>query len=143
MNSSFTTIQKTNKYSISSGHILFYDHISSSNRSLFIPSLPTTTILDSQNNRETFIIHSLIDKKYKLKKEISINLEREDGDFIGAIPELAIYAWGNNFYSMLSEINYDITELCDDLYNMPNEALGKKPKLWKKFFLEHIETVNG
>jgi len=58
---------------------------------------------------------------------------------IGEINELGIYAFGNSQFEVLREINKDVTELFEELFNISENQLGKLPRKWKETLLEYVE----
>jgi hypothetical protein len=93
-------------------------------------SLPYIEIID---------LDELIDFRFKLKKSIKVKITKDELDTIGEIPELDIYAFGNNQFEVLREINKDITELFEEIFEHNENQLGTMPKKWKMFLKEYIE----
>lgn len=99
------------------------------------------------NNNEKNIIESiditeLIDSKYELIKPINANIIRDGLDYIGEIPELKIYAFGDSYLETLREINKDITELFEELDNLNKEQLGKDPTKWKEILSHYVKKIS-
>ena len=104
---------------------IFGDALTATN--IFFPSVTSVYLGALQN------------KKYDLKKYIEVKIKIDWMDVIGEIPELGIYAFGNNAQEVVEEIEKDIIELYEELSELNNNKLGTLPKKWKKFLTEHIE----
>lgn len=89
--------------------------------------------------KEFIDLDELIDFRYKLKKSLKVMITHDGHDTIGEIPELGIYAFGNNQFEVLREINKDVTELFEELDNHEKDKLGTLPKKWKRFLAEYVE----
>jgi len=88
-------------------------------------------------------LETLINFKYDLKKPIKIKVIKEGSDVIGEIADLGIYAFGKNDFEVLREINYDLTELFEEIMKLSDAQLGKRPKYWKKILSNYISTPDG
>lgn len=88
---------------------------------------------------ELIDLYDLIDHRFKLKKPIQVKITRDELDTIGEINELGIYAFGNSQFEVLREINKDVTELFEELFNISENQLGKLPRKWKETLLEYVE----
>jgi len=141
------TNSSTNEYKF-----LNKEKLSSNNNKLF---LLHPLIMDAINNKQSIInkitfndsdlteeniqIDTLINFKYSLKKPITIKIKREIFEYIGDIPELEIYSFGKNKFEVLRAINEEITELFEELTEIPDNKLGKYPKKWKKILKDYIQ----
>lgn len=88
-------------------------------------------------------LNELIDFRFKLKKSIKVKITKDELDTIGEIPALGIYAFGNNQFEVLREINKDITELFEEILEHNESKLGTMPKKWKKLLEEYVEKEKG
>jgi len=88
-------------------------------------------------------VDTLINFKYDLKKPIEIKVIKEGSDVIGEITDLGIYAFGKDEFEVLREINYDLTELFEEIMKLSDVQLGKRPKYWKKILSNYISTLDG
>jgi len=93
--------------------------------------------------KEFIDLNELIDFRYKLKKPLKVMITHDGYDTIGEIPELGIYAFGDNQFEVLREINKDTTELFEELDNHTEDKLGTLPKKWKRFLAEYLEKGVG
>jgi len=94
---------------------------------------------DSDINEENLQINTLINFKYYLKKPINVKIKRDKYEYIGDVPELGIYSFGFNKFEVLREINEEITDLFDEIVNIPDNKLGRCPKKWKKILKDYIQ----
>ena len=88
-------------------------------------------------------LDTLINFKYDLKKPIEVIVIKEGSDVIGEIADLGIYAFGKNEFEVLREINFDLTELFEEIMKLTDAQLGKRPKYWKKILSNYISMPDG
>lgn len=105
----------------------------------FIRGLPIILQVEATTEEGVFI-NQLKNRNYSLLKPIEVELTFSENEYIAAIPELNIYAYGKSKMKVLKEINLDITELCEEMASLGDEKLGKKPKQWKAFLNEYIKV---
>lgn len=110
---------------------------------LYSSSMPTYRISDispTDNNLERIVdLSELIDYKFNLIKPLTVKIIRENLDFIGEISNLEIHAFGDSEIEVLREVNRDVTELFEELFDLDENQLGTKPSKWKKILSEHIQ----
>lgn len=68
---------------------------------------------------------------YGLSDFVSISIIKEEGQIIGDIPSLELYAFGDSISEVISELKQDIIDLYEELESTPNKMLGPNPKKWK------------
>ena len=98
-------------------------------------------IIKLRTEKETIkfdTINTLINFKYDLIKNIPVKLKRTNGEVIGEIEELEIYAFGRDEFEVLREINEDVTDLFEELIETEDKKLGKFPKKWKNILQKYI-----
>lgn len=90
-------------------------------------------------NEEYIYLGGLLNRKYNLKNYLAVKIKTDRNDIIGEIPELGIYAFGNDRTEVIREIEKDIIELYEELSELDNNKLGTLPKKWKRFLANYIE----
>ena len=123
-----STIDRLEHGEISSGSTIYYYNI-------FEVSVGNDLI----NSEKSIELNDLIDYKYQLTKPLIVEIKRDETDFIGEIKELDIYAFGDTEFEVLREINRDVTELFEEIFNLNENQLGSKPLKWKTFLSEYVK----
>lgn len=64
----------------------------------------------------------------------------EDGNLMGEIRELELYAWGQNEEEIIQELESDILDMHEYLNEFEDCNLGKLPLKWKRYLNDVLET---
>lgn len=87
-------------------------------------------------------ISDLEDSQYELTKPIKVEIEYlENGELLGTIENLNIYAYNKVESELISEIKNDLLDLYDDIIDNPENELGTNPKKWKEILKQHVKRV--
>jgi hypothetical protein len=101
--------------------------------------LDVSQTAQDSNSERIVDLDILVDHRYELKKPFKVKIKRDESSFIGEITELDIYAFGDNEFEILREINRDVSELFEELSNLRDKQLGTRPKKWKNILSQYIQ----
>ncbi len=63
----------------------------------------------------------------------------QDGEILGQIPTLDIFAYGPSFYEVLDELQEDVDDLIDELDGLSEECLSSHVRTWKYHLAKHFK----
>ena len=87
-------------------------------------------LIYTQTIRQVLLAGELSDK-YGLIDFIPISIIQEDDQFIGDIPTIELYAFGDSLNEVIYELREDIIDLYEELEATPNKHLSQNPRKWK------------
>ena len=91
-------------------------------------------------NKPTVItdkLHSLPSESYEIVNPIKVLLKLYEDEVVAIIPELELFADGENEVEAINELKLELLDLIEDLEETPNDKLGVLPLSWKKA-LKHM-----
>ena len=77
-------------------------------------------------------IYNLGTENYELVEPLNVIIKIYKEETIALIPDLELYAEGNNEIESINNLKMELLDLFDDLTDMDDEELGDDPKNWKK-----------
>lgn len=94
--------------------------------------VPTSTL-----SNEVAFLTGRISPQYRIIKRLPIKISlTEDGEFIGDMPDLEIYAFGSSRDEVLSEIREELIDLYETLAE--ENTLGRHPQRWKQILQQSV-----
>ncbi|MCK4763112.1 MAG: hypothetical protein KAW12_13030 [Candidatus Aminicenantes bacterium] len=95
--------------------------------------------LKTKTGGEKFIVlNDLNDQHYKLKTPFRVKISIQDGELLGEIEELELYAFGESETGVLEELRSDLIDLYENFSQIDKENLGETPAKWKQILLTRI-----
>lgn len=88
------------------------------------------------------LVEGPIAENLYIKKPVVVVITEDDGEYIGTISSLGIYAFCETKGDVKDEIIEDIVELFKELSGIPESKLGKEPRSWKKTLEQHIDLLD-
>lgn len=77
-------------------------------------------------------VYNLGTENYELLEPLNVIIKIYKKETIALIPDLELYAEGNNEIESINNLKIELLDLFDDLNDMDGEELGDDPKNWKK-----------
>ena len=77
-------------------------------------------------------VYNLGTENYELLEPLNVIIKIYKKGTIALIPDLELYAEGNNEIESINNLKMELLDLFDDLNDMDDEELGDDPKNWKK-----------
>lgn len=94
------------------------------------------TYLKNQPDSKTILIKNLPNKKYQLKKHLSISINQDKNTHIASYDDLESFGLGENEHEAVNDLLYELIEIYKDIENN-SQPLGKSSKLW----WHHLNTI--
>ncbi len=83
-------------------------------------------------------IRSLKSQNIKLKRQLCIHIKKNENDYFVELPQVELYAYGDDLESTIDEIKDELIDLCDVVFSEKEMNLSNKVKKWKKFLEQYI-----
>lgn len=77
-------------------------------------------------------IRDLPDREYQLNENVSFVYEYGEDRILATIPELQIYGEGDTPEEAYRDLQLELLDIADDLYDIPDSDLGENPLSWKR-----------
>jgi len=123
---------KVDRFSSLDGNDTSYD----AGRTIY--SDPDERVIQFDSSVVNMIITDLGSERYRVTEPIYLHVGVEDDEQFVEVPELGLYADGQDMLDGKIELIRDIVSLCDTIYSLTPDQLGKDPKRWKAFLDSHI-----
>ena len=79
-----------------------------------------------------------ISESLSFKTAYPVTVAYEDGEHVARLIDLNLYGSGDTEYEAVAMLKREIASLYEELAITPDKELGKHPKEWKRFLLDHV-----
>jgi len=77
-------------------------------------------------------IRDLPDEDYQLNENVPFVFEYSEEGILASIPELQIFGEGDTLEEAYKNLQLELLDIADDIYDVPDSDLGENPLSWKK-----------
>ena len=87
-------------------------------------------------------LNELRNKHFKLEIPFLVKISFVNGEYLGEIEDLELYAFGDTLEEVMNELRMDLIDLYEYYDTKEKNYLGKNPQKWKESLFSKIKKIN-